>query len=357
MRSFHAMASALVALTFVASCGSSDDSSTQPASESERSNAGAIPPRPDRASDPDAEDPDGTEHARSDVVATISQHAPAPEKLAVELKPDPGFGEAVQQLLLTTPDGTEIPGLVATPPVGPDSIRGCVLVQHGLSANARATWPIAALVLSAGYRVVAIDARGHGERSVRGTEVTDSPQHLAALSRGTISDIQWTLDWLGTQPGCNPDHLGYVGISWGGITGAMMLSVEPRISAPIFLVAGADFRTIFSTSSVGAFQEWAASDLDAAVDAFSDIEPADGVSKSLTDTPILMINGKRDTVITSTAAEMLHKAVGTRGTTVWYDGGHGVEDLVQALLLVNSFGSWADQHGDLLRPPTEPFTE
>lgn len=281
---------------------------------------------------------------------TPAPHTPDPSAITARSVPSTEFGEFVQRVTLRRAGAPPISGLSAAPQGTP---KGCILMLHGLAASAEGTWPVGLLLIGAGYRVFSMDARDQGINTVVGSEVTKSPESLANATRGTIVDAQWALDWLGTQPGCNPDHLGFLGISFGGITGSILSSVEPRLTAPMLLVAGADFRTIFSTSSAGVFQDWTRDDLDGAVAAFADLEPAEALTGSTNQTPILMINGTNDTVITPQAATKLHEAAGERGKVVWFNGGHGLEDFIQGVVLVNALGEWGEQHGQLLLPETD----
>lgn len=272
---------------------------------------------------------------------------PHPELLTVVMKPSSDFGAAAQDLTITTPDGHTILGLVGAPP---SDMRGCMLIQHGLNSSAKDVVAVGLLAEASGFRALAIDAQWSPNTPTNPASKLSTPEALAKQMSGTISDLQTAMDWFGAQPGCNPNHIGYIGISFGGITGASMMRLDSRITAPVFVVAGADFRTIFSSSSVTEFQDWSKTDLDGAVAAFAQLEAGDGVREALTDTPILMLNGTRDDVITPDAAKNLHAAAGAHGTVQWFDGGHGIGDLVQLLTLTSSLGTWAGQHGALLAP-------
>ena len=68
----------------------------------------------------------------------------------------------------------------------------------------RADWlPLIPALTNAGYRVIAVDLRGHGETG-------GSNDWQAA-----IGDVQTWLDWIEAQPSMNPDKIAIVGASIG----------------------------------------------------------------------------------------------------------------------------------------------
>ena len=237
----------------------------------------------------------------------VPVHTPQPDDVTATLKTSAKFGAAAQDISLRIPSGREIVGVTAGPRT---AATGCVLIQHGLSSTAADAGPVALLAQTAGLRILAITARWSlgAHRDAEG--VPDTPRRLADALRGTITDAQWALDWLGTQPGCNPDHIGFIGVSFGGIMGATMMRSEPRLTAPVFVVAGGDFEAIFSTTSITQFQTWINDDREATVAAFTGLEPTDGIENALSKTPIWMVNGTSSTVISTYAERKMHAAPG-----------------------------------------------
>lgn len=52
------------------------------------------------------------------------------------------------------------------------------------------------------------------------------------------NDLRRSVDYLATRKDIDVSRLGYLGISWGGTLGAIMIPVEPRIKAAVLYVAG-----------------------------------------------------------------------------------------------------------------------
>lgn len=55
-------------------------------------------------------------------------------------------------------------------------------------------------------------------------------------------DVSRTLDYLGTRADVDSTKLGYLGFSWGGRFGGVVLAIEPRFKAAVLTVAGLHFR-------------------------------------------------------------------------------------------------------------------
>jgi formylglycine-generating enzyme required for sulfatase activity/dienelactone hydrolase len=57
-----------------------------------------------------------------------------------------------------------------------------------------------------------------------------------------LKDVSRSVDYLGTRPDLDTTKLGYLGFSWGGRMGAVILSIESRFDAAVLTVAGLNFR-------------------------------------------------------------------------------------------------------------------
>jgi len=50
--------------------------------------------------------------------------------------------------------------------------------------------------------------------------------------------LRRSVDYLATCPDVDTTRLAYLGISWGGLLGGLMVAIEPRLKAAIFNAAG-----------------------------------------------------------------------------------------------------------------------
>lgn len=103
---------------------------------------------------------------------------------------------------------------------------GKTLVFIGSLGSTTAMWLPQLDALQKGFRVIAVDHRGHG----RSPLVTDTP----ALS-DLADDVLETLDSLGV------DEFGVVGLSLGGSVAQYLAATSPRVTAAAFLCTAAKF--------------------------------------------------------------------------------------------------------------------
>jgi pimeloyl-ACP methyl ester carboxylesterase len=132
-----------------------------------------------------------------------------------------------------TPDGVRLSVVTA----GLDGASTPVLLVHGLASNARLWDGVAALLVSRGHPVAAVDQRGHGlsDKPTEGYDFVTLTADLAEL----ISEIGWA------------DRAPFVaGQSWGGNVVVELAARHPGASCGIGLVDGG---TIELTSR---FADW-----------------------------------------------------------------------------------------------------
>jgi pimeloyl-ACP methyl ester carboxylesterase len=103
-----------------------------------------------------------------------------------------------------------------------------VLMHHGFASSSATNWVrpgVAAAVAGAGYSVILIDARGHGE--------SDKPHEPAAYADGAmVRDVRELLDVLGL------DSVNVVGYSMGAYVAMSLAPVEPRVRSLVLGGAG-----------------------------------------------------------------------------------------------------------------------
>jgi pimeloyl-ACP methyl ester carboxylesterase len=110
-------------------------------------------------------------------------------------------------------DGTRIAYITAGPDSGP-----AVLLLHGFAADHRLNWVAPGVVdalAAAGHRVIASDARGHGQ--------SDKPNEPAAYENDAMArDAIALLDHLGVA------DVDVVGYSMGSVVSSRVVPMEPR---------------------------------------------------------------------------------------------------------------------------------
>jgi dienelactone hydrolase len=139
-----------------------------------------------------------------------------------------------------------------------------------------------------------------------------------------ILDIRRGTAWLAAQDEIDADQLGIMGISLGGITSALAVSVEPRLRKGCLLLAGGDIgKVAWESRELAKLREkWIAgggtqqslSDVIQVIDPVTYAPRARGKK-------ILMLNARNDEVIPPSCTESLWHALG-EPEIVWWDAGH-----------------------------------
>lgn len=119
-----------------------------------------------------------------------------------------------EEIVLTARDGLKIAAwhITGTRPYA-------VILVHGIHANRRAVLPEARILAQAGYHLLMLDLRGHGQSE--GNEATYG--YREAL------DVQAALDYLEALPGI--EQIGALGTSYGGAAVARAAGLDPRLRA------------------------------------------------------------------------------------------------------------------------------
>jgi pimeloyl-ACP methyl ester carboxylesterase len=115
-----------------------------------------------------------------------------------------------------------------------------VLLLHQLGSN-RASWsPLIPALLDAGYAVLAVDLRGHGETS-------GEINWMAATE-----DVQAWLDWLRAQPGIRADAVTVIGASIGANLALVGCGSDPDCVTVIALSPSTDYFGVTTENAVSA---------------------------------------------------------------------------------------------------------
>jgi pimeloyl-ACP methyl ester carboxylesterase len=104
-----------------------------------------------------------------------------------------------------------------------------VLLLHQYGSN-RASWlPLIPALLEAGFGVLTVDQRGHGDTG--GGEDWELAE----------ADVPLWIDWLRDQPGIDPENLSVAGASIGSNLALRSMANDERIVTAIALSPGLDY--------------------------------------------------------------------------------------------------------------------
>jgi dienelactone hydrolase len=205
--------------------------------------------------------------------------------------------------------------------------KPAVIVLHILGGDFDLARIFCRALASRGVAALFLKMPYYGER-----RQNDSPTRMISMDpeetvRGmtqAVLDIRQAASWLAAQEELDPEQLGIMGISLGGITGALAAGMEPRFTRVCLLLAGGDMGEVAWTSTEMAplRKRWDESgrtkeELFAAlkvIDPVTYVRPQPGRK-------VLMLNASHDEVIPPACTRALWRAFG-EPEIVWWNAGH-----------------------------------
>lgn len=171
-----------------------------------------------------------------------------------------GNGQAIEDLTIATDtkaDGTpeRVPMRFVTPAASGPARLPTIIVLHGTGGSRDSVKDWLTAFADRGFLAVAIDARYHGDRA--GGQRGKAAYEAAALRAwrakpgerqehpwfyDTCWDLWRVIDYLRTRPDVDPDRIGMIGISMGGIQTWLAAAVDERVKVAIPAIAVQSFR-------------------------------------------------------------------------------------------------------------------
>ncbi len=242
-------------------------------------------------------------------------------------------------------DGITVPLISFFPDKTTDSPLPCVIFLHGIGQSKSFLKRIAPYFTEHGYAIVCFDQYTRGERRLpRDTGPVKKILSLRQRAALTVMETRRLVDYLQNNPKIAPDRIYLVGASYGSMMGTIASAQEPRIAGTALLYGGGDLKR-FGESEIIRNELGSWTPFAAAVGAFV-MAPADPVlyiGKITPPRPLLIQNGKRDSIIPVAAAEALIRAAGNHAEVIWYDSDHIGLDMEQTKLILNDVLSWLDR--------------
>jgi fermentation-respiration switch protein FrsA (DUF1100 family) len=203
-----------------------------------------------------------------------------------------------------------------------------VIIMHGSGGSKDDFGVLYDYLALRGYAILAVDAAFHGERKSKEIEIraekADWYQTRNMIIQ-TAVDLRRGVDLLEARPEVDPSRIGYLGASQGSFIGAVFSGVEPRIKATVLLVGGADFPVFFRNSQIPGIvmmrNYYPPEKLKSIADDLAVIDPQYYVG-AISPRALLLINGKKDYIISEAAGKRLHELAGEPKQLLWYEGGH-----------------------------------
>ncbi len=178
--------------------------------------------------------------------------------------------------------------------------------------------------------------------------LAENPKLFAGAIAQAGEDIRRTIDLLASRAEVDPQRIGIVGISLGGIIGASAAGAEPRIHRAGLILAGGDLLTIIHharetrdlSKMIRSLPPAERADVEADIAAADPLKFAPALRQRAQAGRVLMINAADDEVIPRACTEKLAKALGISDRVVWLEGlGHytAIAELPRALKMTADF--------------------
>jgi len=148
----------------------------------------------------------------------------------------------IERLRYPGADETPVPASLFRPRAA-NGTRPALIIQHGANTS-REDFYVQAPArrwAASGWTILAIDLAEHGER-VAGEPLGQMERRRLitqpAFVEQSIVDLRCGLDVLSATSGVDPDRIGFVGFSLGGMLGTIFTAREPRVRAAAIVIAG-----------------------------------------------------------------------------------------------------------------------
>ena len=208
-----------------------------------------------------------------------------------------------------------------------DAKRPAVIVLHILGGDFELSRLFCRALATRGCSALFLKMPYYGPRrdpAVRRRMVSRDPQETIDGMTQAVKDVRYGAAWLASRPEVDPDQLGIMGISLGGITSALALTAEPRLHKACLLLAGGDMgKVAWESERLHELRErWVAGGgtKEAFFELMRTVDPA-AYGENVRDRKILMLNARHDEVIPPACTEALWLAFG-KPPIIWWDAGH-----------------------------------
>lgn len=181
-----------------------------------------------------------------------------------------------------------------------------IMLLHMLGGNRSAWEPMILPLLDAGYNVLNVDMRGHGE--TRGSNDWDLAE----------ADKQLWIDWINAQNGVRPESIAIVGGSIGSNMALIACANDPSCVTAVALSPGLDYRGV---------------------------QPLTAVTEGLSDRSALLVGSYNDGTVVSDMLAMATEASGDIGLRMYRGRLHGTNMFrAEEYDIVSVVISWLDEH-------------
>ncbi len=219
-----------------------------------------------------------------------------------------------EKFVFTTSDKSRVSGLLAIPKLNKPNYPCMILIHSGTGRKedwwAEDGWirgkSFTEKLLQTGYAVLAIDADGHGERAINYDYVpltslayeTKEIYNITKLLVQTTIDHRRAFDYLKTNTSIDSSRIGVMGYSIGGMICTYLCTQLPQLKVAVLCASGSEFE--FTSPAVFPLH----------------------FAPRIKDIPVLLLDGKDDTLFPASQVEDFRKLLKTKHKLIFYESGH-----------------------------------
>jgi uncharacterized protein len=201
-------------------------------------------------------------------------------------------------------NGATVPGILLIPH-RTEQKTPVALLLHGFGVSKESmARSVGIELLLVGIASLAIDLPFHGERYEGIFVPPINPFELMSRWDSVVRECLLALDFLAGHPELDRDRLSLMGYSFGSFLGLKVASSDPRVRA-VVLAASGDFPDYIPFAPL----------------IRSVADPLQWV-RQLKMRPLLMLHGRRDSIVPPELAERLFDAAGEPKEMVWFNSDH-----------------------------------
>lgn len=240
-------------------------------------------------------------------------------------------------------NGARVPGILTIPKVTDKNKTAgppwpVIFLMHYHASDKSLFNPIIPIYASVGFATFAIDGIYRGERKAEDKDILDPDTEVTLNNmKQQVFDIMRGFDFLAAQKDIDIKRLGYLGISMGAFTGAVATANDERVKAVVLALAGGDLAKFFKESTYGDVKKITEEikkrnltevQLKNLMEKMKIVDPLEYAPK-FKGRHVLMLNGKKDTVVPKACVDALYNAIPGPKDIKWHrynlggkEGGH-----------------------------------
>jgi len=215
-----------------------------------------------------------------------------------------------------------VPAVIATPKDAPGPFP-CVVFVHGIGNDKEfmQRHGLDVPFVKAGFAFVCFDQLMRGERKLKVRSGLAQAKAFRIRAAHTVGDTRRLIDYLVTRPDIATNRIYLCGASYGAITGSTATAFDERIRTAALIYGGGNLWKLFSAGSAREMGRWRLPAYLLSWYFGSVMDPVKYIGQ-ISPRPVLLQNGKADTVVAPAAALALQQAAQEPKKIIWYEGDH-----------------------------------